>query len=152
MFNIISIVIVAILGVIGNIFYFEYRLKKEHYKKISKEQLTKLLLPLYIILNTDELEFLSWQKNEDADPCEYEAEKPIRLIKPIKDVLDKNLYLADDELQKHSLLFLEWAYREDDGLRAQKLYSVGLEKDKMLDDFRGVVYKKYNEQRKKYIK
>jgi len=62
MSSIISIIIVAILGIIGNIVYFEYRFKKEHKKEIDKEQMTKLLLPLYIILKTDELEFLEWDK------------------------------------------------------------------------------------------
>ena len=76
MSNFASIIIVAVFGVIGNIIYFEYRLKKEHRKEIDKEQLTKLLLPLYIIFKTNELELIEWLKNDDADPYEYESDKP----------------------------------------------------------------------------
>ena len=153
MSSIVSIIIVAILGVLGNIIYFEYRLKKEHKKEISKEQLTKLLLPLYIILKTDELEFLAWLKNNDADIYEYESDKPNRLFNPIKNILDKNLYLADDELQLFSLMFIEWAYREDSRARFKELHNdMYLTQDKILNDFRELVYKKYNEQKKKYLK
>ena len=154
MFDITPIIIVAVLGIIGNIAYFEYRLKKEHRKEIAKERLTKLLLPLYIILKTDELEFLAWQKNENVGFIDYESDKPDRLLNPIKDVLGKNLYLADNELQMHSLLFMKWAYKEDSNERSQKLFreGLGLERDKILNDFRELVYKKYNEQRKKYLK
>jgi len=151
MSDIASIIIVAILGVIGNIAYFEYRLKKEHTKEIIKEQLAKLLLPLYITLKTDELEFLAWKKDPNVDLHEYESDKPDRLFKPIKNILDKNLYLADDELQKHSLLFIEWAYSEDIYARFQKVHHGDLDQDKILNDFRELVYKKYNEQREKYI-
>lgn len=152
MFDIAPIIIVAVLGVIGNIAYFEYRLKKEHGKEIVKERLTKLLLPLYIILKTDEIELLAW--NENVGFVDYESDKPDRLLKPIKNVLGKNLYLADSELQNHSLLFMEWAYGEDSNERTQKLFrgELGLERDKILDDFRELVYKKYDEQRKKYLK
>lgn len=152
MFNIVSIIIVAILGVIGNIAYFEYRLKKEHRKEIIKEQLTKLLLPLYIAFENDEIECISWQKSEGVNFAEYKSEEPDRLRKPIKDVLTKNLYLADDELQMYSLLFLRWAFDEDSSERFQKLMAEGLGKDKPLDDLRECVYKKYNEQRNKYLK
>jgi len=152
MSNLNSIIIVAILGVIGNIIYFEYRFKKERKKEISKERLIKLLLPLYIILKTDELEELAWQKNENTDLYEYHADKPKRLFSPIKDILDKNLYLADDELQLFSLLFIEWTYREDSGARFQELHNdMRLIQDEILDDFRSMVYRKYNEQRKKYV-
>lgn len=151
MFNLISIIIVAALGVIGNIIYFEYRFKKEHRKEIAKEQLTKLLLPLYIILKTDELEYLAWRKNPDADLVEYESDKPDRLFKPIKDILDKNLFLADEELQMYALLFIEWAYREDSGERFQRLHYKALEQDKAFNDFQKLIYKKYNEQKEKYL-
>ena len=152
MSNFVSIIIVAFFGVIGNIIYFEYRLKKEHKKEINKEQLTKLLLPLYIIFKTDELEAIKWFKNEDADPYEYESDMPDRLFKPAKKILDKNLYLADEELQKQSLLFIEWAFNEDSLVRFQKLHSEGLKQDKVLDDFKKLIYKKYNEKRNKYLK
>ena len=152
MSSIISIIIVAILGIIGNIVYFEYRFKKEHKKEIDKEQMTKLLLLFYIILKTDELEFLEWDKI-GADLFEYESNKPNRLFNPIKNVLDKNLYLADEELQMFSLMFIEWAYKEDSGARFQELHNdMYLTQDKILNDFRELVYKKYNEQKKKYLK
>ena len=152
MSDITPIIIVAVLGVIGNIIYFEYRLKKEHRKEIAKEQLIKLLLPLYMILKTDELEFHAWQKSDSVNLYEYESGKPDRLFNPIKDILDKNLYLADDELQINSLLFIEWAYREDSKERFQIVHDKALGQDKILNDFRELVYKKYNEQRNKYLK
>jgi len=152
MFNIVPIIIVAILGVIGNIAYFEYRLKKGHGEKIIKEQLIKLLLPLYMILKTDELEVFAWMKNQEMDIYEYESDKPDRLFNPIKNILDKNLYLADDELQKCSLLLIEWAYRENSYERFQKIHYEKLKQDKIFNDFRELVYKKYNEQKRKYLK
>ncbi len=152
MSNILSIIIVAVLGILGNITYFEYRLRKEHRKETIKEQLTKLLMPLYIILQTDELEWAAC-----GDLYEHIANEPDRLVNPIKNILDKNLYLADDELQLCSLSFIAWAYSENSDDRFQKLhyhvteYNVS-DYDKELIDFRNVVYKKYNEQRKKYLK
>ena len=90
MFDITPIIIVAVFGVIGNITYFEYRFKKEHGRKMTKEQLTKLLLPLYIILKTDEIELSAWLKSENANFCEYESDKPDRLLNPIKNILYAN--------------------------------------------------------------
>lgn len=154
MSNITPIIIVAVLGVIGNIVYFEYRLKKKHRKEIAKERLTKLLLPLYIILKIDEIELSACLKNENVDASEYESDKPNRLLSPIKNILDKNLYLTDDELQMCSLLFMKWAYEEDSNERYQKQMCGGLEleRDKILNDFQKLVYKKYDEQRRKYLK
>jgi hypothetical protein len=151
MIDLISVIIVAALGVIGNIVYFEYRFKKEYHKEIVKEQLIKLLLPLYMVFKTDELEFFAWQKNDDADLYEYESDKPDRLFKPIKEILDKNLFLADEELQMYAMLFVEWAYREDSRERFQRVHYKVLEQDKILNDFRELVYKKYNEQKEKYL-
>lgn len=155
MSNILSIIIVAVLGILGNITYFEYRLRKEHRKETIKEQLTKLLMPLYIILQTDELIKIAYGKNENLDFSEYESDKPDRLIMPIKEVLGKNLYLADDELHIHSLLFLKWAYGEDSKERFEKLHLKGynaLERDSALINFRKVVYEKYKEQKNKYLR
>lgn len=152
MTDFVSIIIVAVLGVIGNIAYFEYRLKKEQKKEVIKERLIKLLLPLYIVFKTDELALLAWQRNPDADEYEYESDKPDRLFNPIKEILDKNLYLADSELQSLSLLFIEWGFREDSKGRFQDLHNdMWLPQDKILEDFRSLVYKKYDEQRSKYL-
>lgn len=145
--NLISIIIVAVLGVIGNVIYFEYRLRKEHKKEITKEQLMKLLLPLYIILNNDDLITL----DQELDRYEHESDKPIRLLTSIKNILDKNLYLADDDLQRSALLFLSWAYSADCNERFQKLHSVGLDEEKDFTNFRDLVYKKYDKQKKRFL-
>lgn len=150
MSNLLSIILVAFLGVVGNVAYFEYRLRKEHRKEITKEQLTKLLLPLYMILKTDELELLVWEKS-DVDLYEYESDKPDRLIGPIKNILDENLYLADEELHTGALSFIKWAYGEDSGQRFQIVHDKPLEQDVIFDDFRKLVYKKYDERKNRYL-
>lgn len=146
MSSIISIITTAILAILGNILYFEYRYKKEN----TTKKLTKLLQPLYIILKTDELEYHAWIKNDNANLYEYYSDMPNRLLKPIKKILNNELYLADDQLQKQSLRFLRWAYSEDSNERFEK-QTRDFKQDKAFENFRKTVYKKYNEQREKYL-
>ena len=151
MTNLVSIILVAILGVMGNIIYFEYRLKKDRHREITKSRLTKLLLPLYYTLKNDELEIHAWL-NSEADPYEYESDKPERLLSDLVKIIKENLYLADDELQEACIMFMEWAYRADKNERFQRLHSNDLAEDKTLKRFTEIVYKKYNETKKEYIK
>ncbi|MDE2588905.1 MAG: hypothetical protein KGL95_04495 [Patescibacteria group bacterium] len=155
MSNLPSIILVASLGaiggVIGNIVYFNYRLKKEGNKEVLKMRLTNLLLPLYYILKNDELEVYLWIKGE-ADPYEYESDKPKRLLNPLVEIIKRNLYLADDELHEACISFIEWAYQSDVQERFQKVHYGILEEDIIFSKFRDVVYKKYDEARSAYIK
>lgn len=149
--NFITIILAAAFGVIGNIIYFEYRLKKERRKDILKRRLTDLLLPLYYILKDDELVIYAWLNNIDADPCEYESDKPERLLSGLQKIIKENLYLADDELQEACLMFIEWAYKADKNDRFQRAHVNDLSEDNVLKKFVDIVYKKYNETRKEYI-
>lgn len=149
--NLISIIVVATLGVIGNIIYFEYRLKKERRKEVLKKRLTNLLLPLYYILKDDELVIHAWL-NSEVDPYEYESDKPERLLNSLQKIIKENLYLADDELHESCLKFIEWAYKADKNERFQRVHDGDLTEDNIFKKFVELVYKKYNETRKEYIK
>lgn len=151
MINLIPIILVAVSGVLGNIIYFEYRLKKERHKETLKKRLTDLLLPLYYTLKNDELVIHAWLKS-DADPYEYESDKPERLLNSLTKIIKENLYLADDELHTACIMFMEWAYKSDTNERFQRIHDSDLAEDKILEKFRDIVYKKYNETRNEYIK
>jgi len=149
--NLLQIISVAILGVLGNIIYFEYRLKQESHKEIIKKRLTNLLLPLYYTLKNDELVIHAWLRSE-VDPYEYESDKPGRLLNNLTEIIKENLYLADDELHMACIMFLEWAHKSDPNERFQRVHESELIEDKALEEFRNIVYKKYNETRNKYIR
>ena len=151
MTSLISIILVATLGVIGNIIYFEYRLKKERSREILKKRLSNLLLPLYYTVKDDELVIHAWLKS-DVDPCEYESDKPERLFNSLREIIKENLYLADDELHEACIMFIEWAYRADKNERFQRIHEDDLSEDEILEKFRDIVYRKYNETRNEYIK
>lgn len=151
MIDLIPIILVAVLGVIGNIIYFEYRLKKKQRREILKKRLTSLLLPLYYTLKDDELIIYAWL-NSDADPYEYESDKPERLFNGLREIIKENLYLADDELHKACIKFMEWAYKADKNERFQRVHSGDLSEDKILKKFVEIVYKKYDDERRRYIK
>ena len=138
------------MGVVGNIIYFEYRLKKERGREVLKKRLTNLLLPLYYTLKDDELLIHAWL-NSEADPYEYESDKPERLFNSLRKIIKENLYLADDELHEACIMFIEWAYKADKNERFQRVHSEDLKEDKILKKFIEIVYKKYNETRNRYI-
>ena len=150
MIDLIPIILVAVLGVTGNVIYFEYRLKKERRREILKKRLTNLLLPLYYTLKDDELVIHAWL-NSDADPYEFESDRPERLFNSLRGIIKENLYLADDELHETCIMFMEWAYRADKNERFQRVHSEELAEDKILKRFIEIVYKKYNEVRSQYI-
>jgi len=146
-----SIILVAALGVVGNIVYFEYRLRKERHREVLEKRLTNLLLPLYYTLKDDELTIHAWL-NSEADPYEYESDKPKRLLRRLRKIIKHNLYLADHELHKACITFMEWAYRADTNERFQRIHDGELVEDKIFQKFVCEVYKKYNETKKEYIK
>lgn len=151
MIDLVPIILVAVLGVIGNIIYFEYRLKKERHREIIKTRLTNLLLPLYYILKNDELVFNTWL-NSEADPYEYESDKPERLLNDLAMIIKKNLYLADDELHEACIMFIEWAYKADKNERFQRVHDSDLAEDETLKKFTEIVYKKYDKTKKEYFR
>ena len=138
------------MGVVGNIIYFEYRLKKERGREVLKKRLTNLLLPLYYTLKDDELLIHAWL-NSEADPYEYESDKPERLFNSLRKIIKENLYLADDELHEACIMFIEWAYKADKNERFQRVHSEDLKEDKLLKKFIELGNKKYHEQRNRYI-
>lgn len=149
MINILSIILVALLGVLGNIIYFKYQIKKESSKEILKKRLTDLLLPLFITLKQEDLNF-EWSIKYD-DPSDFHSEKPTRLRNKLNDIIENNLYLADDELHEACLTFLDWSGLCDEGQRYQNIMnSIDID-DTDFEKFKQTVYKKYNEERKKYI-
>ncbi len=150
MTTLLSIILVAVFGVMGNIIYFEYRLKKERRREVIRKRLTNLLLPLYYVLKEDELVIHEWL-NSDADLYEYESDKPKRLLKNLTKIIKENLYLADDELHGACLSFIEWAYRADIKERFQEVHDGELMEDKIFENFKEIVNKKYEKARKQYI-
>lgn len=143
--------LVALLGVVGNIIYFEYRFKKERHKEILVKKLTNLLLPLYFTLKNDEFVLQAYLHHDSADPYEYESDKPKRLLKNLSKIIKENIYLADDELHGACLMFMEWAYSSNADERFQRMHEAALVEDKILENFRDIVFKKYIETRNKYI-
>ena len=147
--NFLSIVTVAALGVIGNIIYFKYQIKKESNKEILKKRLTDLLLPLFIALTHDEIN-LAWTIKYD-DPGDYHSGTPRRLFNKLKDIIEHNIYLADDELHMACLTFLKWAALCDENERYQDIMN-GKSLDEIdFENFKNVIYERYNAERKKYI-
>jgi hypothetical protein len=151
MSDIISIILVAVSGVAGNVAYFEYRLKGERHKEILQKRLTQLLLPLYYTLKDDELSIHA-VLNSEADPYEYVSEKPNRLYKDLSEIIKNNLYLAAEELHKGCIKFIEWVYKSDENERFQRVHESNYSEDKVLEDFFKLVCKKYDETRNTYLK
>lgn len=149
MSNIVSIIIVAVLGVIGNIAYFEYQLHKKSKKEIIKERLSKLLLPLYLTFEDDEINSRWYYENDD--PILHEAEKPIRLFKELRKVIYENIYLADDELHNSLLDFLNWAMQSNIDERFQEFHKDGIKEEDKFKKLHKIVIKKYNQARKQYL-
>lgn len=154
MSNLISIIIVAIPGVIGNIAYFEYRTKKETSKKLIKERLTKLLLPLYVVLHLDETSTDAWLRSGEGDYEEVHSDLPTRVLSPVEKIIKENIYLADDKLHDACLNFLRWAYGSDTNQRFQDLMNRNFDfaiQDKDFKEFYDIVVDEYNKNRQEYL-
>ena len=153
MSNITSIIIVAVLGVVGNISYFEYKTKKEKSKDLLRLKLTKLLLPLYVILHVQEVSLDAWLSQGDGDPAESHSDLPKRIITPIEDIIKENIYLADDQLHEACVSFLQWAYSSDTNERFQNIMEGKFDpavEDGEFKKFRDMVINKYNNARHQY--
>ena len=120
MINVVSIILVALLGVLGNIAYFRYQSKKVGEKEVLKTRLTNLLLPLFITLKHEEIN-LEWAIKY-GDPGDFYSEKPTRLRNKLKDIIKDNLYLADDELHEACVVFMNWSALCDESERYQNIY------------------------------
>lgn len=154
MSNIVSIITVAVLGVIGNIAYFEYKTRKKTSKDLLKERLTKLLLPLYVVIHVDEKAEIAWATNGDGDHADFYSRLPGRLLPPIIKIIRENIYLADDTLHTACIDFLEWAYMNNENDRFQKLMSGDFDEliqDKDFKNFSDIVKQQYEEIRHLYL-
>jgi hypothetical protein len=150
--TILTAVIVAILGILGNITYFGFTSKKKKSKEITKERLTRLLLPLYYILKNDELEVHEWIRSDDADMYEYVSDLPKRVFDPLVNIINDSVYLADEELHKASVDLIEWYYKCDPSERFQRVHWENeLKEDKTFENFREIVYRKYEQDRNRYL-
>lgn len=154
MSNLISIIIVAILGVIGNIAYFEYRTKKETSKDLLKQRLTNLLLPLYVTLHLKEIATDAWLRSGEGDYAESHSDLPTRMLSPIQKIIEENIYLANDQLHEACVEFLQWAYGSDTNERFQKLMNGNFDsaiQDKDFKKFYDIVILEYNNARHQYL-
>lgn len=154
MSNLVSIILVASLGVIGNIIYFEYQTRKKSSKELLKQKLTNLLLPLYCAVHLDQIAEDAWLRTDDGDWADSLSNLPHKLVVPINKIIKENIYLADDELHKASLDFLTWAYGSNTNDRFQEIMKGDFDdaiKDKDFKKFYDIVVKEYNEARREYL-
>lgn len=149
-----TVVLTATLTIIGNIIYFEYKSRHEFDRKVLKERLTKLLLPLYFTLEEEDFVLKAIINHPDGDPWEYDSDKFKRLLDKLGKIISENLYLADGELHTACLEFLERAYTTDSGERFQMLMSNEKEDvaGKKLEEFKKMIESQYNKTRKEYLR
>ncbi len=155
MSNLVSIITVAVLGVIGNIAYFEYQTHKKASKGLLKQRLTNLLLPLYIILHLDEISTDAWARSEDGDYADLHSDLPTRILSQIENIIKESIYLADDQLHEACVKFLQWAYGSDTNQRFQDLMNGDFNsaiQDKDFKKFYDIVVREYNDARHQYLK
>jgi hypothetical protein len=157
MSNFISIIVVAALGVIGNIIYFEYQTHKKTSKDLLKQKLTQLLLPLYVALHLGEIEedaFIS--KSEDGDYGASFADLPKRVLSSVEKIIKNNMWLADDQLHEACVDFLQWAYASDTDQRLDKMmlgdFDSAFKDDEKFKKFYNIVMREYNDVRHQYLK
>lgn len=151
----LQIIIVAVLGVMGNIAYFEYQTRKGASRDLVKLRLTNLLLPLYVALHIEEAAVEAWLRTRNGDYAESHAELPKRILHQIEKIIKENIYLADDKLHIACVNFLQWAYCSDTDARFQELMSGDFEsaiRDKDFKKFYDIVTREYEDARHEYIK
>ena len=154
MSDLVKIIIVAALGVLGNIAYFEYQTSKKSSKEILRERFTKLLLPLYVILYIDEKAEALWAMSENGDHADFFSHIPARVLNPAAKVIKENLFLADDELHVACINLLEWAHSENTNARYQEIMSGKFDfesKDAPFKKFAEVVLEQYEKDRHQYL-
>jgi hypothetical protein len=145
-----SIIIVAILSVFGNILFFNYQFRRKNTRDILQEQLTEFLLPLFYAVKEYSLQSLEWSTYDNYEYVEDTIKEPKELLKKITPIIKNKLYLADDELHSSCIEFLKWASMFNENDAFQDMYQGSLD-CKIMDDFKVLVEKKYNQIRDKYI-
>jgi len=70
--TLIPVILVAVLTILGNIFFFKYQFKKENKWKLLQQQLTEFLLPLFYIFKKYKLDAIT---NSDDCFSEISGEK-----------------------------------------------------------------------------
>lgn len=147
MSNLTSIILVAFLGVIGNIAYFEYQARRKTKKDLLRQRLIELLLPIYIAFRYDEIEVGKIHNTDDAPDIypNFISDRTVRIANKIENIIQKNLYLADDELSKACLDFLDLAYSFNSDQRIE------MKEDKYLDEFKNFIIKRFYNDRNEYL-
>ena len=146
------IIAVAALTLLGNVIYFNYKFNKVIKAKKNETKITEFLLPIYIIFKTEEFARHRWLKDPNADLAEYYSDMPDRLFVPIKNIIDKNLHLTDSDLQKLSVQFIEWGFREDSYQRFQDLHNGKGIDDSLFFAFRDEIYRQFEKEAKEFSK
>jgi len=147
-----SVILVSSLTLIGNVAFFNYRFRKDNKWKIRQQQITELIQPLYYLFKEDEFFGSEWSHLDSYEPTEFYAEEPKRLKEKILPIIKGKLYLADDELHSACIIFLDWAHNENYEQRYQNIQKNSITSDSVYSDFKKMVFKKYDETRKKYLK
>mgnify|MGYP001598041853 CR=1 FL=1 len=152
-----GILIAVITAIVTSILNYKVQsslFKLQSKKDIRKEKLTKLLLPLYIQLKKEDFMFDAEIMNEDGDPAAFLADLPV-YYSSLEDIIKDYLYLADNELTEKALNFIHWVnVAKYDPKRFDKVMITGtLElKDDALVEFKECVFKKYEEEKKLFLK
>lgn len=119
--------------------------------QLRKEKITKLLLPLYIKLQEEEMHFSAELSFDNGDPGGFLADLPT-YYESLVAIIEQYLYLADDELTDKALKFLDWQktekFRDD---RYDEIMISGTN-DVPLNELRKCVARKYLKEKQDYIK
>lgn len=90
--------------------------------------------------------------SDDGDPGGFLDDLP-RYYAPLEEILNKHLYLADKELTQKALEFIRWVnVARSDPMRFDKIMSNTEKLDDALIEFRQCVIKKYEIERKVFVK
>lgn len=149
----ISIIVVTALVTSGLSFLVQHFISEnQRLLQVKHDRLTKLLLPLYIRLNE---EFMDWQALcgdlENNDPAEFIDDLP-RYYEPIVPILENNLHLADDDLTQVALNFIAWVkVAGSSNSRYSNIVAGGVE-DKEVLDLRKCVEAQYKKEKNNLMK
>lgn len=133
-------------------YWVQTLISKSHARtEIRKERLTKLLLPLYVLLKREEVMWKTELAFTDGDPPGFIEDLP-KYYQPLEKILMEYLYLADDELSKKSLDFISWVNvsRVDEGRWDKIMENRIKNEDVPLEKFKQCVFKKYEKDKSLY--
>lgn len=144
--TVITAVLASILTAVFT-FAVQYYLKESsRIRSLRTDRLTKLLLPLYIKINDEEVEMSANMVHDDGDPAGFLDDLP-KFYSDVIPTLSENLYLADDELTEKAIKFIGWAkVSQYDSSRFDQIMTNGTN-DVILYEFRKCVLKKYKEEK-----